>query len=120
VTIAVVKFVLMRLRAESFRVGDESELQRDIEELLLSAGVTHQREYALDARSRIDFLITGGIGLELKVGGSATRILAQLARYAKHDTINTLIIASTSHSVLALPSSVGGKPLHALHLRAWL
>lgn len=120
----LIERVLLVLRSASFRVGDESDLQRDVAEYLGAARVGYTREVSLDRYSRIDFWIpTGervGIGLELKVGGTAKELLRQLLRYARHDSISELIIASTNHSALKLPAEVNGKRLHAVHLRAWL
>ena len=118
--------LLRTLRSASFRVSDEGELQRQVAELLDRDGIGYQREKILGvckSSSRIDFWVHdhcgAGIGLELKVGQPAKQILRQLMRYADSPQICELVIASTSHSALRLPTEVLGKPLHSFQLRAW-
>lgn len=114
--------VLVALRAAAFRVGDEADLQRQVADALNRAGIVFRREHYLghSMRDRIDFWVgMCGVGLELKVGQPAKGILRQLLRYAEHQEVRELIVASTSHSALGLPHQVLGKRLHSIQLTAW-
>ncbi|HMJ10018.1 MAG TPA: hypothetical protein VK524_01370 [Polyangiaceae bacterium] len=116
--------LLRVLRAASFRASDEADLQRAMAKLLDESGISYQREkiIGMDKASRIDFWLPdprGGIGLELKVGQPAKNIYRQLLRYADHGCISELVLASTSHTALRLPTEALGKPLHSIQLRAW-
>lgn len=118
------------LRAASFSVADEAQLQRQVAAVFDRARIDYQRERVMgfDKRDRLDFWLplvsragdfAGGVALELKVGQDAKAILRQLLRYAERVEVRELIIASTHHSALRLPETVGGKLLHSIQLRAW-
>lgn len=117
--------LLRVLSSASFRVSDEADLQRQVADLLTREGIRFQREKILgfSKSDRIDFWIPGdsrgGLGLELKVGQPAKAIYRQLLRYAQSGHVRELVIASTSHTALRLPSDADGKPLHSIQLRAW-
>ena len=79
-----------------------------------------QREFRLSKTDRPDFLVDGRIVVEVKVKGARKMdAYKQLERYAKHERVTHLILA-TSQS-MNLPSIIGGKPARLLSLgRAWL
>lgn len=101
--------VLSALR--ELRIGvlpDEFQLQSCIEGVLYSHGIQYQKEYRLAPRNRIDFLLEGGIGLEVKRGKpNKIKVLKQLERYAAFDEIAAMILVvdRTVH----IPTSVLGK-----------
>lgn len=115
-----VEKVITALRSSRFRVANEAELQLAVERVLERAGVKFQREVLLEGVGRLDFYLPGRprIGIELKMDGSATAVLRQLARYAAFDDIDELLLATTRSShIIAMPYSLSGKPLHTVHLR---
>lgn len=82
-----------------FHYSTEDDLQRGIEQLL--DGFDFEREWRIDARNRIDFLVRSAadqaarIGIEVKVAGAAGTVEAQCHRYLDSGTIDGLVLVTT-------------------------
>lgn len=77
-----------------------------------------QREVRLSAKDRVDVWVDGVV-IEVKLDGSPFRILDQLVRYAKHDAVEAIILAT--NKAMCLPKQIEGKPAFTVSLgRAWL
>jgi plasmid stability protein len=111
--------VLRVLAARHYRCSCEAELQELVQTALSDAGLSFQREKRLSVRDRVDFLIEGGVALELKVKVTEKNLLSQILRYAESAEVDAIVVAGTCHSVLRLPARAHGKPVHALHLKSW-
>jgi hypothetical protein len=98
-----------------YQHADEAGLQAGITAALHTAGRPAHREVRLTAQSRIDIL-TGRVGIEIKVRGATDALLRQLQRYAQHELVDALIVVTTVAKHRSLPQSVGGKPLAVIHL----
>lgn len=119
-TTAEITSEVMRVLADKrYLCSDEAELQRLVAVALDEAGVRYKREKRLSVRDRVDFMIFGGVVLELKVQTSEKSVLRQALRYAEHGEVTAVIVAGTCHSVLRLPASAHGKPVHAIQLKSW-
>lgn len=94
---------------------DEHDLQAGLAEALTAAGRPVEREVRLGPRDRLD-LLTGRTGIEVKVAGTADRVLAQLTRYAASDLVDDLILVTTRVRHRTLPDTVGGKPLRVVQV----
>jgi len=105
------------LRSYSFRCVNEAELQGAVKTVLSTAKIAYEREVSLSPRERVDFLIAGGIALELKVRTNGKALMEQAARYAASERVNSILIASTDHRGLSLPSTINGKVTRCLLLR---
>ncbi|MDB5085439.1 MAG: hypothetical protein JWN30_2325 [Bacilli bacterium] len=106
---------LSKLRVSS--VIDEYSLQKQIQEHLDNAGISYQREYRLAPRTRLDFLVQGGILIEVKRGRqkpSRKKVTEQLARYAAFDEIQAIILVVDRN--LHLARLIQGKPCHVFGL----
>jgi hypothetical protein len=90
--------------------NDEEEVQRAIAAVLTEQRYEFEREVRLAATDRIDFLIESGIGVEVKIQGSALAATRQLLRYAEHPRVRELILFTT-RSQIVVPSELGGKPV---------
>ena len=108
------KLVSRRYRAPM----DEARLQEEIAALLTVEGFTYEREVRLTTTDRIDFMV-GGIGIEVKVQGSALAVMRQLLRYAEHERVSELILFTTRAQIV-VPSELGGKPVHTARYYAGL
>lgn len=118
-TLAAHKKVAAVLGRFRFDLGNEARCQTAIGLALDTAGVSFQREAVLSDTDRIDFLCQGGVGIEVKVKGSALEVLRQLERYARHETVTALVLA-TARS-MGMPAEINGKPVLVVNLgRAWL
>ncbi len=108
-TEAVIKQTLSVLR--ELRIGifpDEYKIQKMIETLLMDRGISFQKEYKLASRNRIDFLLEGGVGVEVKRGKpNRNSVLKQLTRYASFESISAIILVVDRN--VYIPDSVLGK-----------
>lgn len=104
------------LERHRFRCGSEHELQDGIEHVLTGAGVAFGREMALSLPDRPDFLIAGGIALEVKTKGSLQDLLRQVSRYALHDSVKAVLCVGTPAWLSRVPGSLHGKQLVSVRL----
>lgn len=102
------------LRATRLQSSSELMLQNSIGTALGAAGIPFEAEARLSAGSRIDFLCCGSIGIEAKAKYPKRAIYRQLARYARHDSIQTLILVTGT--AMALPAEIEGKPVFYVSL----
>lgn len=97
----------------TFRFVDEDALQQGIEEALADFEV--EREYRIDGRSRIDFLVTGAggvkIGIEVKVAGAAPDVERQCKRYLNSGVIDGLVLVTTRRRHKSIRPDQFDKPL---------
>ena len=88
---------------------NETELQDQIETVLKDFNVLYSREHKLDDKSRIDFYLPKEkIGIEIKVKSGANVVSDQLARYAKCDQIEQLILITTRMAHVQLQGTMYG------------
>lgn len=107
------------LKAARLDVSDEKRTQRDMAEVFDARGISYQREVRLSKSDIVDFMVHG-IALEVKLKGANKRdVFRQLERYAEHDSVNALVLAS--NITMGLPAEIKGKPIYFIHLgRGWL
>lgn len=92
----------------------ERELQEHVAGVLERRFPT-QREHALSRRDRPDFIVEIyglTIAVEVKVAGAHNAVLRQLGRYAEHDGIAAIVLASGKRTLLAgVPRLIHTKPI---------
>lgn len=107
------------LQSNRFPLTDEKRTQSEIEATLLAAGIAFEREVRLSSKDIVDFMVEGGIAVEIKIKGQARSIYRQLMRYAEHPAVEQILLA-TSVS-MHLPSTIEGKPAKVASLsQGWL
>lgn len=111
-----VRLVRQALEARSFSWTDEADLQAAVEGALRDDGLQFEREVELSARSRVDFLVSRGVAVELKTDGSLTEVTRQLHRYALHDDVSAVVLVTTRMRHRAVPAKMGGKPCQVVYL----
>lgn len=96
----------------------EYDLHRLVIAALVARGIPCEHEVPLGPRCRID-LKCGRIGIEMKRGKPARgRLIKQLARYARSEDIDGLILVAERS--MDLPHTIGGKPVRVVCLnRLW-
>lgn len=110
-----IEILLRRVEVElsrhrySFR--NEKELHDGIAQVLTNAAIDHAREFAVNSQNRLDFFITPGVALEVKVNGSAGDAVRQCARYAWQSSVNAVVLATTRDWKLPRRLVVAGKPV---------
>ena len=113
--------IVAALAAGRFDLNDEKDCQAQIGAWLEARlpDIDIQREHRLSGRDIPDFFI-GGVVVEVKMNSARpASILRQLERYADHDEVRALILA-TNRAVFMRPT-VRGKQLLVVPLgRAWL
>lgn len=99
------------LRSTRFLWATEDELQRGVAEAFAAAGLGFVREARLDSHSRPDFLV-GRVAVEVKVAGAQGAVYRQLARYARSDQVDAVVLvtACASHGRWS-ELGVGAKPV---------
>ncbi len=104
------------IAARRYRFTDEDTLQRGIAIALEAAGVRFEREMVLSPGERIDFLVDGGIGIEVKLAYPRNALLRQLQRYAQIEAVSQLLVVTTRSNLSRLPTPLSGKPVSCLVL----
>lgn len=84
-----------QLAGYAYRYSNETRLHEAMANVLELHGFAYEREVALDARNRVDFIVDG-IVIEVKVGGSMSDALHQVGRYINLPQVKGVILASTT------------------------
>jgi hypothetical protein len=108
--------VLAHLSRYRFRFSSELDLQDGLETALVAAKLQFEREKILGPGERADFLIDGGIAMEVKIKGSLSEAIRQVNRYANHGAVSAIILIGSCAWLTKLPPEIGGKPLYRLRL----
>ncbi|HAY22250.1 MAG TPA: hypothetical protein DCY27_08800 [Desulfobacterales bacterium] len=88
---------------------EEFDLQAVVAERLTSAGICYQKEHYLGPRNRIDFLVAGGVGIEVKKGKPArAKVMQQLQRYTSSREIKAVILVVERN--VNISREINGKP----------
>lgn len=109
------KALIEALRSVRFRFSSEEDLQLGIEKLLTSRSIPFEREVRLDAYSRIDFMV-GGVGVEVKIDGSAEELGRQVLRYLQHENVREIVVVTTRATHRDLPRELEGKKISVVYL----
>lgn len=112
---AVVK-VIVGARAD---LSNEKATQAAIDGAFTRKGLPFVREYRLSSLDIPDFFAFDQVAVEVKIGGAKAAIYRQLRRYAAHEEVKALVLAS--NVAITLPETIDGKPLRLANLgAAWL
>lgn len=108
--------VIAMLRSYRLRASTEAVLQADVESVLVTHGVEHVREHGVPS-GRLDFFLPGsGIGIELKIGGSAAELARQILRYLEEPEVRGMLVVTTRQSHRGIPTALSPKPILIYHL----
>jgi hypothetical protein len=108
--------VLEALDGFRFTYDNEIELQSAIALAFADRHVPYEREARLGADLKIDFLIPGGIGVEVKIKGSPSEVARQLLAYANRPEIACLVLVTARAALSRLPAMLLGKKLYVVPL----
>lgn len=108
--------IVTLLNQHRFRGRDEEDYQEAIESILCQLDIPYLREEDLSPRDRIDFLL-GSTGVEVKTKGSPNAITRQLARYARSERIENLVLVSSQIRLLQVPDTILNVPITTVALR---
>ena len=104
------------LAAHRFRFTSEADLQAGIARVLEAHNISYRREASLSAQDRPDFLVDGVV-IEVKTQGSTAELTRQIHRYAQHEGVSEILVATTrmQHRAIGV-DAINGKPVRVLHL----
>lgn len=105
--------IITELSKKKYSLQNEAKLQSQIESVL-STYFPYTREHRLSKADRIDFLVAGSIGIEIKINRAENSLLRQAARYLLHPEIESLILVTIRP--VTLPDLLLKKPLYTLAL----
>jgi hypothetical protein len=110
--------LVQKLRFLRPNVSDtETQVQDAVASLLASLDIPFLREAKIGPGSRIDFLVWGHIGLEVKKGKpNAVKVRRQLERYSNSGVLRRLILLSVRGLSTPPPSVVSNMPVHYISL----
>lgn len=115
--VAIADHVVAVLGRRVYRAAREIALQDGIEAVLREHDFRVEREFRLNKRDRPDFLVGGCVAVEVKMRASGSAVLSQLARYAAHDRVKALVVATPRLSSLSgMPAVILGKPVRMVAL----
>jgi len=109
----LVSIVQSSLMHKHFTLSNEKKVQIQICQHLKNAGLDIQREVYLDQKNIIDFMVSG-LGIEVKVKGSAFDILRQCERYCEFEQVKGLMLISGRF--IGFPKEIKGKPCYFFSL----
>jgi hypothetical protein len=96
---------------------EEPHLHGMIEGALADGGLGYSHEHRLGPRERIDFLVEGSVGIEVKKGHpNGTDLLRQVRRYCAHDEVASLVVVLPWRKHLSLPPEINGRRVTILCL----
>lgn len=107
------------LRTTPFVIKDEKSVQSAIERVLKDHEITHRREVRLSDKDIVDFMIDGGIAIEVKIDGQKRAIYRQCERYCEHPAVERIVLMTAK--TMGFPSEIKGKPAYYVSFgRGWL
>lgn len=125
----VVVAILAKLEGRRWIGATERLIQEAMAGALVMTGdrwlddeaVSVVREHRFDARDRCDFAVRVGdklVVIEVKITGSTVSVAKQIQRYASHEEVAVVILASASARLIAaMPVELGGKRVSCAYLR---
>jgi hypothetical protein len=96
----------------------EMGIHNRIKVVLTQLGLAHQREVVLGKGERLDFLLEGGVAIEVKKGNATLATYRQVCRYLAHDRVSGCVIIC--NRVTEMPTSGRSKPIAVIELWRYL
>lgn len=93
--------VFKTLSRYRFSISNEADLQMALADTLADSGFQVKREVVLTPANRIDLLVNGHVGIEVKTAGSVKEVTRQLRRYAEHVDELGLVTMKRGHLQIA-------------------
>jgi hypothetical protein len=109
------------MRRTPLVLKDEKSVQEGIALVLKSHGIDFKREVRLSGADIVDFMLPGGVAVEIKVNikGQARAIFRQCERYCEHEQVKALVLMSSK--TMGFPPEIKGKPAYYVSLSSgWL
>lgn len=108
--------VVAAIKAHKFTYSTEKQLQDGLAQVFGERNIPFEREKKIGEKEQIDFLIVGGIGLEVKTKGSPSEVARQLLAYAGCEGVKELILVTGRARLGHLPEELLGKKITVVTL----
>ncbi len=106
IAIALVRLI----QRQRFDLSTEKNMQYQMTQVLVANNIEFEREKSLSKRDIPDFLVAGGIVIECKLRGARRMdVYKQLCRYAEHEQVSVLILAS--NLTMGIQPELNNKPV---------
>ena len=117
--VGVDSFVALLRRTPIVMKGEKS-VQAAIAVVLDSHGIEYKREVRLSNEDIVDFMLPGGIAVEVKLNKAQKReVFRQCKRYCKHPQVRVIVLVTAT--VMGFPPEIEGKPAYYVSMgRGWL
>jgi hypothetical protein len=99
-----------------FNFIDEKDIQRGLFLVFQNHDIKQSREKFISECDRPDFLMEGGIAIEVKTGGTLNQLTRQIHRYAQHEAIREIIVVTPCAKLTRLPREISGKPVTVVNV----
>jgi hypothetical protein len=115
----MINTIIELIRSARLDLSNEKRAQADLEQVFTVSGISFDREVRLTESDIVDFMVDG-IGIELKLRGARKMdVFRQLRRYAGHERVGSLLLASNLS--MGLPPVIDDKDAYFVKLgEAWL
>jgi len=115
----VEQFVAL-MRRTPFVMKDEKSVQAAIAVVLDSHGIAYKREVKLSEGDIVDFMLPGGVAVEVKLNKAQKReIFRQCKRYCEHEQVKVIVLMTAT--IMGFPPEIEGKPAYYISMgRSWL
>lgn len=97
------------IKSFRFHYSNEKELQEGVGKALTAKGIGFEREKPIGKGGVIDFLVVGGIGVEIKIKGSPSAVARQLVAYAECGEVSEIVLVTGRSRLGRLPATILGK-----------
>lgn len=97
------------IKSFRFHYSNEKELQAGIGRAFAAKGIAFEPEKPIGKGGVIDFLVTGGIGVEIKIKGSPSEVARQLVAYAECEEVREIVLVTGRSRLGRLPATILGK-----------
>ena len=109
----LVNKILKLLSEYRITFKDEKALQSDLARLFVEHSIKFDREVRLDDENIVDFMLEEGLAVECKIKGGTTKLIRQLARYASHEKVKSILVITNMNKLAALPEVICSKKIFA-------
>ena len=110
--------IIQQIESVSCSIANEKELQEGLEKILKG----FNREHSFGPRDRVDFFNPEtGLAVEVKISGSANRLIMQMMRYMEKPDVTSGLLVTTSRRLAAqMPNELRGKPVFVALVSAFM
>lgn len=93
-------------------VSEESNLQDALARLFDALDLKFEREKTIAPGLRPDFMLSGGVVVEVKIKDSLSALTRQTHAYLGVNTVNAILVVSNKTRLMRLPKEMRGKPVY--------